>query len=343
MERSTLLTEERLMTQHNLNQPQSPPAPRLTRASIFSTAHTNRPNPNATINTIRYPPRIPRLRRPPQTFVSRATQGIATERPSSISSAVSMARNVRRESGSSIDPDTYSRIGSNSSSSNVEEDDAILNNSLYDLHCVSDEKAVDLAHVCNVDIQKVLSNTSYVPLEFGVVSEDGGQYSSTYSVHNILKNDGTVYCSERCGTINILLRYRGWEGNKHQRSRYCVLSHIVIKSPTHGYTAPCKEGMIFMSHKPIDIESTRAFDLFTKDNFEKYIHLNKDNVDDTDPIAWFSASDQRQCVVDMQEKSGKYVLIKLLRADYESENMDLQYIGFVGYTGSRCFAEAKIC
>lgn len=193
MERSTLLTEERLMTQHNLNQPQSPPAPRLTRASIFSTAHTNRPNPNATINTIRYPPRIPRLRRPPQTFVSRATQGIATERPSSISSAVSMARNVRRESGSSIDPDTYSRIGSNSSSSNVEEDDAILNNSLYDLHCVSDEKAVDLAHVCNVDIQKVLSNTSYVPLEFGVVSEDGGQYSSTYSVHNILKNDGTVY------------------------------------------------------------------------------------------------------------------------------------------------------
>lgn len=88
---------------------------------------------------------------------------------------------------------------------------------------------------------------------------------------------------------------------------------------------------------------TRAFDLFTKDNFEKYTHLNQDNLDDTDPIAWFSASDQRQCVVDMQEKSGKYVLIKLLRADHESENMDLQYIGFVGYTGSRCFAKAKIC
>ncbi|KAK4513521.1 uncharacterized protein ATC70_005523 [Mucor velutinosus] len=339
MERSTL-TEERLMTQHNLNRPQSPPAPRLARASVFSTAHTNRPNPNATINTIRYPPRIPRLRRLSQAIV-RAANGMTTERPSSISSAVSMTRNVHREPGSSIDPDAYHRISSSDSAH--EEDDVILNNSIYDLHCVSDEKAVDLAQMCNVDIQKAPSNTSYVALEFGVVSEDGGQYSSTYSIHNILKNDGTVYCSERCGTINILLRYRGWEGMKNQRSKYCVLSHIVIKSPTHGYTAPCKEGMIFMSHKPIDIESTRAFDLFTKDNFERYTHMNHDNLDDTDPIAWFSASDQRQCVVDMQEKSGRYVLIKLLRADYESENMDLQYIGFVGYTGSRCFAKAKIC
>lgn len=66
-----------------------------------------------------------------------------------------------------------------------------------------------------------------------------------------------THCSsERCGTINILLKYRGWEeGIKNQHNKYCVLSHIVIKSPTHGYTAPCKEGMIFMSHKPIDIES----------------------------------------------------------------------------------------
>ncbi|GAN10615.1 conserved hypothetical protein [Mucor ambiguus] len=337
MERSTL-TEERLIAQHNLNRPQPPSAaPRLTRASVFSTAHANRPNPNATINTIRYPPRIPRLRRLPQAFVNRAANGMTTERPSSISSAVSMTRNVRREPESSIDPEAYHHISSN------EEDDVILNNSIYDLHCVSDEKAVDLAQMCNVDIQKVPSNTSYVALEFGIVSEDGGQYSPTYSVYNILKNDGTVYCSERCGTINILLKYQGWEGMKHQRSRYCVLSHIVIKSPTHGYTAPCKEGMIFMSHNPIDIASTQAFDLFTRDNFEKYTHMNHDNLDDTDPIAWFSASDQRQCVVDMHEKSGKYVLIKLLRADYESENMDLQYIGFVGYTGSRCFAKAKIC
>jgi hypothetical protein len=45
----------------------------------------------------------------------------------------------------------------------------------------------------------------------------------------------------------------------------------------------------------------------------------------------------------MKEQSCKYVLIKLLRADVESsENMDLQYVGFVGYFGSRCFAKASL-
>ncbi|CEP17434.1 hypothetical protein [Parasitella parasitica] len=325
------LREERLNPQHNLNQMQLPATPRPSRASVFSTAYSSRPNPHAAINTVRYPPRIPRLRRP-QTLAHRDTAS-TRERPSSISSAVTMARNLHLQSGSSIDPDEYQN-----------EEDAILSNSMYDLHCVADEKAVDLAHICNLDIEKVPSNRNFVSLEFAVVAEDGGQYSATYNVHNVLKNDGTVYCSERCGTINILLQYKGVEGVvKSQRGSYCVLSHIVIKSPTHGYTAPCKEGMIFISHKPIDIESTRAFDLFTKDNFDKYRQLNQNNLDDTDPVAWFSASNQRQCVVDMQEKSGRYVLIKLLRADYESENMDLQYIGFVGYTGSRCFATAKMC
>lgn len=178
------LTQERLATHHNLNQPQSPPTPRLSRASIFSTAYSSRPNPNATINNIRYPPRIPRLRRPQQALVNREAAVIG-ERPSSISSAISITRNVHgRPESSSIDPDVYYQIN---------DDDVILNNSIYDLHCVADDKAVDLAQMCRIDIEKVPTNTNFVPLQFGVVSEDGGQYSSTYNVHNILKNDGTVY------------------------------------------------------------------------------------------------------------------------------------------------------
>jgi hypothetical protein len=41
-------------------------------------------------------------------------------------------------------------------------------------------------------------------------------------------------------------------------------------------------------------------------------------------------------------RSTRYVLIKLLRADHESENMDVQYIGFVGYTGARAFIDKKL-
>jgi hypothetical protein len=112
--------------------------------------------------------------------------------------------------------------------------------------------------------------------------------------------------------------------------------------------------MIFISHKPIDIESTRAFDLFTRENYEKYIEINQDSLNDSDPVAWFTASiQQRQSIINMNERSGKFVLIKLLRSsssssDYEvttggGENIDVQYIGFIGYEGSRCFAKGNLC
>lgn len=88
---------------------------------------------------------------------------------------------------------------------------------------------------------------------------------------------------------------------------------------------------------------TSTFDLFTKDNYERYIQANQDRLDDSDPVAWFSAIHHRQTVIEMNERSGKYVLIKLLRSDHETSNMDLQYIGFVGYSGSRCFANGNLC
>lgn len=95
--------------------------------------------------------------------------------------------------------------------------------------------------------------------------------------------------------------------------------------------------MIFVSHNPIDIESTCGFDLFTQENYERYTEMNRDQLDDSDPAAWFNATMHCQSVIDMKERACKYVLIKLLGND--TSNLDLQYIGFIGYTGSRCFAK----
>lgn len=121
--------------------------------------------------------------------------------------------------------------------------------------------------------------------------------------------------------------------------------------------------MIFVSNKPIDIPSknyllnnnndtnaelyvqigTRVFDCFTKENYRRYTNSNRDSLDSSEPIAWFTATEQRLSIIDMKEQSCKYVLIKLLRTDLESsENTDLQYIGLVGYFGSRCFAKASL-
>ncbi|KAI7897297.1 uncharacterized protein EV154DRAFT_557617 [Mucor mucedo] len=274
---------------------------------------------------VRYPPRIPRLIRRPVMPLSDNDA-----RPSSISSAISMTREYATRTHT---------FASASTSNRLESDDEDYQHTIHDLHCASDEKAVDLAALCDMDIQELPSNINYVPLKFRILSEDGGRYSSTYTVENVLRNDGTVYCSEKCGTINLLLEYVGSERN----SKCCSLSHIIVKSPQYGYTAPCKEGMIFMSHKPINVENTRAFDLFTRENYERYVEAKREELDESDPVAWFSAIHQRQCVIEMSERSGKYVLVKLLRSDHETSNMDIQYIGFVGYSGSRCFANGSLC
>ncbi|ORY16173.1 hypothetical protein BCR34DRAFT_597966 [Clohesyomyces aquaticus] len=88
-------------------------------------------------------------------------------------------------------------------------------------------------------------NGQVVPgrLRMEVVSCDGGEYekyssNGLYSIHNVLKNDKSVYCSEssRC---NLLL--------KHTGETPFALEKIVIRTPDRGFTAPVQEGLIFVS------------------------------------------------------------------------------------------------
>lgn len=62
---------------------------------------------------------------------------------------------------------------------------------------------------------------------------DGGMYAeengASYAAANVLKNDGSVYCTKgnRC---NLVL--------KHQGGTPFALSELIIKAPPRGYTAP---------------------------------------------------------------------------------------------------------
>jgi hypothetical protein len=71
-------------------------------------------------------------------------------------------------------------------------------------------------------------------LKMDIVSCDGGEYkkdnhAGLYNIHNVLKNDKSVYCSEssRC---NLLLRHIG--------DAPFALEKIVIRAPDRGFTAP---------------------------------------------------------------------------------------------------------
>ncbi|KAF9965315.1 hypothetical protein BGZ70_005070, partial [Mortierella alpina] len=76
------------------------------------------------------------------------------------------------------------------------------------------------------------------PLKFDMYYADGGEFNAAHAVENVLKNDSSVYCA---------------------------------KAPTNGFTAPCKEGLIFVSHNPIPLEKTTLFDNMTREDYEKYV------------------------------------------------------------------------
>jgi len=82
--------------------------------------------------------------------------------------------------------------------------------------------------------------------------------------HQLSAVRSTSCSSRRSANINICLRL----AEPHQT---CVLTQFKAKSPTTGFTAPCKEGLIFVSHEPIALEKTTFFDDMTRERYDEYM------------------------------------------------------------------------
>ncbi|KAG0363091.1 hypothetical protein BGZ54_008351 [Gamsiella multidivaricata] len=193
------------------------------------------------------------------------------------------------------------------------------------------------------------------PLNFDMYYADGGEFNAAHSVENVLKNDSSVYCSRRSTNINICLKL----SEPHQTF---VLTQFKVKAPTTGFTAPCKEGLIFISHEPIPLENTVLFDNMTREHYEDYmeglsqgaafnqlLRIHGASADALVPAAFFQMNGlDETCTVDLTpNRSGRYILIKLLRsrctnALQRPENIDLQYLGLIGFTGARSFASGGL-
>lgn len=90
------------------------------------------------------------------------------------------------------------------------------------------------------------------------------------------------------------------------------------------------------------IESN-LFNTFTKPDFERYKKRSRGKLIDGDPITWFELNPTGTTVIHLREKMCKYVLIKFFVNTPEAEHVDLQYIGLVGYAGSRGFGSGRLC
>ncbi|KAF2652346.1 hypothetical protein K491DRAFT_695666 [Lophiostoma macrostomum CBS 122681] len=88
-------------------------------------------------------------------------------------------------------------------------------------------------------------------LKMEIVSCDGGEYDKRneyglYPIQNVLRNDKSVYCSEK-SRCNLLL--------KHIGEMPFTLEKVVIKAPDRGFTAPVQEGLIFVAMSSDDLIS----------------------------------------------------------------------------------------
>ncbi|KAI8327160.1 hypothetical protein BD560DRAFT_418625 [Blakeslea trispora] len=71
-------------------------------------------------------------------------------------------------------------------------------------------------------------------LHFEIMCNDGGRYGEMYGIENVLLNDGSVYCSGRKGTVNILVRYCGFVQSGLIADTNCSITKMILKAPQHG-------------------------------------------------------------------------------------------------------------
>ncbi|KAK3236714.1 hypothetical protein CYMTET_53160 [Cymbomonas tetramitiformis] len=89
-------------------------------------------------------------------------------------------------------------------------------------------------------------------LAMRVVECDGGQHSNEHAPSNVLRNDGTVYCTSRGRDVNIVLEAAD--------SKPFDLAEIRLVAPQSGYTSPLGRGLVFLSTEPPEVVATERYD-----------------------------------------------------------------------------------
>ncbi|ORX54479.1 hypothetical protein DM01DRAFT_1335622 [Hesseltinella vesiculosa] len=149
-------------------------------------------------------------------------------------------------------------------------------------------------------------------------------------------HDGGVYRILDCERpVDLLLEYAG-------SSSSCSVSQLIIRSPYTGnsFMPKRREGMVLISHDMRGLKNTQRFDDFSKHDFDEYREVFQDDR----MAAWFKLVEDRPTVIDLQERSGCYILIKLFPTENElvDTTVDLLYIALLGCVGARSFAQGKL-
>ncbi|KAJ3428289.1 hypothetical protein M0813_00375 [Anaeramoeba flamelloides] len=158
-------------------------------------------------------------------------------------------------------------------------------------------------------------------LDFEIISCDGGEYSSSYAITNLLRDDSSVYSSKEKFNVNLIL--------KSKKGSF-FLTDIIAKAPMSGYTAPMGPGLIWVGDDP-EFTGHKKFDNFTEEKYKKFL-VSKEEFGQEDPVIFFDISGA-QCTESVNcPWTGEYVLVKMISSQksYSNDNIDFQYLGLKG-------------
>jgi hypothetical protein len=158
------------------------------------------------------------------------------------------------------------------------------------------------------------------------------------SARTILKGDRTVYCTQKKRNVNLLFKFNDKE------QRYFVLTHLIIKVPENYSTkgSPLCDGLLFVSHEPIDIIKTKIYNNLDERKWELFLEQKKQNNEvwkAEEPALYFKFKNNSWCLIKQLSvpRAGRYVLLKLLKSRNRTDPIEVQYVGFKGFVGKASF------
>eukprot|EP01025_Chloroclados_australasicus_P013531 TRINITY_DN1636_c0_g1_i5.p6 TRINITY_DN1636_c0_g1~~TRINITY_DN1636_c0_g1_i5.p6 ORF type:complete len:223 (+),score=26.15 TRINITY_DN1636_c0_g1_i5:361-1029(+) len=171
-------------------------------------------------------------------------------------------------------------------------------------------------------------------LQFKVIYADGGCFSEGYGYSNLLQDDNLCYCSLKREGVNICLQQR--------YSRSFTITGIDISAPKIGYTCPLGQGVVFSSWNRPDDQLCEMFNkVYSVQEFQECVRQYRyrlqqiggiDEEEIPQPIMFFDLRGQYSQSYHLGvPRSGRYVLLKLLRSRNCGENIDVRYVGFRGF------------
>ncbi len=177
---------------------------------------------------------------------------------------------------------------------------------------------------------------------------DGGAASDGLGVLNVLRNDRSVYSTARDRNVNIILKHTSRLTS--QQAVPFSLSEVCIRVPCDGFTAPLKNGFIFVCSENV-----------LPSEFESYDHVNTTSLLCTTgrtseiklpqvppsvrTVLYFNLDPNAVCFrykFQSAVTDARYLFVKLLGSVGRGENIDVQFLGFKGSLGKLSFPCASI-